>query len=97
MQDYSGGDPTAVLATLGPFLAVFAIVGLALFAFSIFIQWKILSKAGHPGPLALINLLLLIPLINFIGVIAVFALWVWFAFSDWPALKNRNGGVPPVS
>lgn len=100
MNDYSqygGGEAEAeaMLQAMGPFLAVFAIVGIAFFAFSIFIQWKIFSKAGHPGALALLNILLIIPLINLIGIFVVFGLWIWFAFSEWPALKRAQGG-PPV-
>ncbi|MCA6215539.1 hypothetical protein KGA65_03175 [Ideonella sp. B7] len=36
--------------------------------------WKIVEKAGYPGPLAL---LVLVPVVN------VVALWL-FAFSAWP-------------
>jgi hypothetical protein len=87
MNEYSeyGGDPTAMLSAMGPFFAVFAIVGLAVFAFYIFLWWKIFAKAGHPGALALINLAVIIPLI---GWIAPPVLLIWFAFSDWPALKR---------
>jgi hypothetical protein len=42
--------------------------------------WKIFTKAGFPGPLAL---LMLIPLAN---IIMPFVL----AFSDWPALKGSR-------
>lgn len=95
MNDYSQyGDPSNMMAAMGPMLGVIAIVGLGIFAFSIFIQWKIFSKAGHPGALALLNLLLLIPLINIIGIIVMLVVWVWFAFSDWPALKKAN--APPA-
>jgi hypothetical protein len=89
-----GGDPTAMLAMMGPYLAVFAIVGIAIFAFMIFVQWKIFSKAGHPGALALLNLLLLIPLVNILGALVMLIVWIWFAFSDWPALKNARAGAP---
>jgi len=90
MQDYSsyGGDPSNMMAMMGPYMMVIALVGLACFIFGIFLQWKIFSKAGHPGWLALANLLLVIPLINFIGIFVVFGIWIWFAFSDWPALKR---------
>ncbi|MEZ5960877.1 MAG: hypothetical protein R3C30_10705 [Hyphomonadaceae bacterium] len=96
MNDYSqyGGDPTAMMQAMGPMFAVFALVGIACFIFSIFLQWKIFSKAGHPGALALLNLLLIIPIINLIGVFVVFGLWIWFAFSDWPALKRTNAPQP---
>jgi hypothetical protein len=90
MQDYNqyGGDPSAMMAAMGPFFMIFALVGLAIFVFWIFVQWKIFSKAGHPGWLALSNLLLIIPLINLIGIFVVMGVWIWFAFSDWPALKR---------
>ena len=99
MMPTGAEDPTAMMtemmATMGPFIAVFALVGLAFFAFMIFIQWKIFSKAGHPGALALLNLLLLIPLINIIGGIVMLVVWVWFAFSDWPALKRAQQTPQP--
>lgn len=92
--DPYSGDPSAMMHAMGPFFIVGALVSLAIFGFMIFIQWKIFAKAGHPGALALLNLLLLIPLINIIGAIVVLVLWVWFAFSEWPALKQAQGGVP---
>ncbi|OQW56680.1 MAG: hypothetical protein A4S17_13685 [Proteobacteria bacterium HN_bin10] len=87
MQDYSqyGGDPAAMMQAMGPFMAVFAIVGIALFAFYIFLWWKIFAKAGHNGALSLLNLAIIIPLI---GWIVPLVLTIWFAFSDWPALKK---------
>jgi len=42
--------------------------------------WKICSKAGFPGPLAL---LMLVPLANVI-------LPFYIAFADWPALKGKS-------
>jgi hypothetical protein len=87
-------DPTAMMtemmATMAPFLAVFGVMAIGFFAFMIFIQWKIFSKAGHPGALALLNLLLLIPLVNIVGGIVMLVVWVWFAFSEWPALKRAQ-------
>ena len=63
----------------------------------IFLQWKIFSKAGHPGALALVNLILLVPILNFIGAFVVLGLWIWFAFSEWPALKRAPQPThPPV-
>jgi hypothetical protein len=40
-------------------------------------QWRIFQRAGYSGALAL---LMFIPLVNLIVLI-------WFAFSDWPALR----------
>ena len=47
--------------------------------------WKIFTKAGFPGPLAV---LVIIPFVN---ILMIFFL----AFAEWPALKGRSGGVPP--
>jgi len=87
MNDYSqyGGDPTAMMAAMGPFFAVFAIVGLAIAVFSIFCWWKIFAKAGYSGALALIFLAAIIPLI---GPLICLGLFVWFAFAKWPALNK---------
>jgi len=92
--DTYGGDPAAMMAAMGPFFAVIAIIGLAMFAFYIFLWWKIFSKAGFSGALSLINLAVLIPLI---GWIAPLILLIWFAFARWPALNtNTQPTHPPV-
>lgn len=59
----------------GLFFSVFAI---AMVAVVMFLFWRILTKAGFEGALAL---LLLVPLLN-IGVIA------YLALADWPVLKE---------
>lgn len=88
MNDYSqyGGDPAAMMAAMGPFFAVFAIVGLAIAVFSIFCWWKIFSKAGYNGALALIFLAAIIPLI---GPLICLGLFIWFAFAKWPVLNKQ--------
>jgi len=95
MSDYSTmpTDPTAMMQALGPMFAVFAVIFLLVLGFCIFIQWKIFSKAGHPGWLSLLNLLLLVPVVNFIAPFVMLGVWIWFAFSDWPALKKAQGGA----
>jgi len=60
------------------------LVGLAILVFSIFVQWKILSKAGYSGALALLNL------IPVLGALIMTIVWIWFAFADWPNLKKNN-------
>ncbi len=83
------GDPNAALAgmmgMMGAMGMVFVIVALAVFVFWIFLQWKIFSKAGFSGALALINIAVIIPLI---GPLIVLGLQTWFAFAAWPALKG---------
>ena len=44
--------------------------------------WRILTKAGLPGPLAL---LMLVPVANII-------LPFYIAFTEWPVLRNRGDG-----
>ena len=87
MNDYSqyGGDPTAMMAAMGPFMAVFLIIGLAIAVFSIFCWWKIFAKAGYNGALALLFLAGIIPLI---GPLICLGLFIWFAFAKWPALNK---------
>jgi glycerol-3-phosphate acyltransferase PlsY len=93
MQDYSGGDPTAAIAAMSGLMGIFLLVGLAMLVLVIVFWWKIFSKAGYNGALSLIFLASIIPLIGWVVPIALIG---WFAFAEWPALKNR-GGTPPVS
>lgn len=89
MQDYSqyGGDPSNMMAAMGPYMAIFGLVGLLIFVFFIFVWWKIFSKAGYSGALSLLFLAGIIP---FIGWIVPLVLIIWFAFADWPALKRTG-------
>jgi len=92
-----GYDPSSMaevsnwMTMMGPYFAVFAIIGIAIFAFYIFIWWKIFSKAGYSGALSLLNLACIIP---FIGWIVPLVLTIWFAFAQWPVLKGQQGGGP---
>lgn len=90
-NQYGGSDPSAMMAAFGPMFGVIMIVGLAIAAFSIFCWWKIFAKAGYNGALALVFLAGIIPLI---GPFICLGLFIWFAFSDWPALK-RTGAPQP--
>jgi hypothetical protein len=92
MQDYQtyGGDPSAMMAAMGPYMAVFALIGIAILVFFIFLWWKIFSKAGYSGALSLIFLLGIIPIA---GPIICLILIIWFAFADWPVAKKARGGT----
>jgi hypothetical protein len=46
--------------------------------------WKILDKAGHPGPLALLFLL------PFVGIIMLY----WLALAEWPSLRRPAAPAP---
>jgi hypothetical protein len=80
------GDPAQMMAMMGPFMAGILIVGLLIAVFSIFCWWKIFSKAGHNGALSLVFIAGIIPLI---GPLICLGLFIWFTFSDWPALKQQ--------
>jgi len=91
MQDYkptenvpfdpSAGDPTAMIAGM---MGVFGIVWLAVVVFFLFLNWRIVSKAGYNGAL---SLLMLIPLVNIV-------MYAIFAFSEWPVQKQARGAAP---
>ncbi|MBS0386140.1 MAG: hypothetical protein JSS00_12415 [Proteobacteria bacterium] len=70
---------------------MFAIVGLVILIFSLYCWWRIFSKAGYPGALALIFLAGIVPLI---GPCICLGLFIWFAFAQWPVLKG--GGQAPM-
>ena len=56
------------------------LIGLSFAMFTIIAFWRICSKAGYPGPLAL---LILVPFGNII-------LPLFLAFAEWPVLKHQN-------
>ncbi len=84
-MDHSSTDPaalTAAFAGMGVGLVFFI---LALVVFSVFIYWKIATKAGYNGAM---SLLLFVPIANLIVICL-------FAFTEWPiekALKAATGG-----
>jgi hypothetical protein len=53
-------------------------LSLVLLLFYLLGWWRIFSRAGFPGPLAI--LMLLPPL--------AFAIWAFFAFAPWPARRE---------
>jgi uncharacterized membrane protein YhaH (DUF805 family) len=69
----------------GAMWAATMVFGLLFFVFWIYLQWRIFSKAGFNGALALINLAIFVP---FVGALIVIGLQVWFAFAAWPALNK---------
>ena len=60
-------------------LGIIAVVALGILV-TVIPFWKICSKAGFPGPLAL---LMAVPIANII-------LPFYIAFSEWPVLKQSN-------
>lgn len=68
-----------ILISVGIFAAVLAA------ALVVFPHWRMFQRAGFAGPLAL---LMLVPLVNVIVLL-------WFAFADWPALRERAQQTSP--
>jgi hypothetical protein len=76
-----------IMMTLIP---IFMIVGLAFAAFFVFLFWRIFTKAGLAGPLAL---LVLIPGIGHLVILCI------LAFADWkvvPIAETASPYLPPV-
>ncbi|WP_207229258.1 hypothetical protein [Ktedonosporobacter rubrisoli] len=78
MPAYS--DPSSMYAALGTMMLVFGIIGVASIIFSVIIYWRIFSKAGFNGALAL---LMFIPIANLVMICIL-------AFGDWPVLRELN-------
>ena len=73
---------------LAGMMGFFMLFGLAIAAFGIFLFWRILTKAGLAGPLAL---LILVPAVGWIIVVCI------LAFSEWrvvPAPSYGSGLQP---
>ncbi len=89
-QDVSSTG-AAGAALMGTFMVVWLLFVCAIIAVSIWLYWRILTKAGFNGALAL---LMLIPGIG--GLIIILML----AFGEWPALQGRTpvqtGYIPPA-
>ena len=75
-------------AMMAGMMGVFLLVGLAVLAFILFLFWRIFSKAGLSGPLAL---LLLVPGIGSIIVLCI------LAFAEWKVVPvpQQYGTLPP--
>jgi len=71
MHNTSADSAAAAIAGFGLF-GLF--IGLAVIVFTIFVYWKIATKAGYNGAL---SLLLFVPLVNIVIIIM-------FAFTRWP-------------
>ena len=63
-------------------------IGLPLYAFLIFLMWRILAKAGYSGAL---SLLLLIP---FVGFVVQIILLCMLAFGEWPSQRQQTWNAP---
>jgi uncharacterized membrane protein YhaH (DUF805 family) len=84
-------DPNQVnhmAGAIAGMMGFFMLFGFAIVAFAVFLFWRILTKAGLAGPLAL---LVLFPGIGWIIVVCI------LAFSEWRVtpLPPTYGGLQP--
>jgi len=85
-------DNGSATALFGAFTLVYCFVVIAIIAFSIFLYWRIFSKAGYNGAM---SLLALIPGVGLLIMICI------LAFGTWPALQELEfyrpqRGAPPM-
>jgi hypothetical protein len=73
-MDSSGSNSAGLNAMVGAFFLVYVLIICAAVAFSIWVYWRILAKAGFNGALAL---LILIPLGGLVPILML-------AFGRWP-------------
>ncbi|HVY86596.1 MAG TPA: hypothetical protein VG943_15790 [Caulobacterales bacterium] len=78
------GDEQAAMAMVAGMIGPIILIALIALVVTIFVQWKIFSKAGYSGALSLLNL------IPIIGPLIMMIVWIWFAFADWPNLKKET-------
>ena len=89
---YINANQAAAFA--GSFIMFFWLVALALTVLFIWFYWRIFSKAGFSGALALLNL---VPMVGPLICILI------LAFGEWPALQGRpstpvqSGFAPPTT
>jgi len=73
------------LGEMGEFAAFLSggiglLLGIVVLIITVIAWWKIFSKAGHSGALAL---LFLVPIVNLV-------IFLWFAFSEWPIHRRMR-------
>jgi hypothetical protein len=77
-----------VLAGMGAFFFVFAIIGFLILAFVVFLFWRIFTKAGMSGAL---SLLIFIPCLGGLIVLCI------LAFADWKVIPaGQYVALPPA-
>lgn len=78
---------------IATFVMIYAIVLIAIVAFSIWIYWRIFSKAGYNGALSLLNL---VPGVGPLICMVVLAFGRWPIEDELAALRaGAPGAVPP--
>jgi hypothetical protein len=87
-RDSSTAAAAGLLATFG---LIYAIVVIALIAFTVWVYWRIFAKAGYNGALSLLNL---VPGVGPLICVLILAFGRW-PIEDQLAAAYGPGGVPP--
>jgi hypothetical protein len=88
----TSGTDNGAMAFMGAFVLVYVLIICAIVAFSVWVYWRILAKAGFNGAL---SLLMLIPLGGLVPILML-------AFGRWPiedqlAALRSGQPLPPVN
>ena len=89
-MDHSSAAAAGVIATV---MIVYAIVILALIAFSIWVYWRIFAKAGYNGALSLLNL---VPGVGPLICMLILAFGRWPIEDELAALQYGRTTPPPA-
>lgn len=90
MDQYQQQHIAGLMAGMGAF---FFLIGLLVMAFLIFCYWRIFTKAGLAGPLAL---LMLIPFVGWLVVLCILAFAQWNVVPAPPQYGTLPPNYPPV-
>jgi hypothetical protein len=89
---YDNGS-SSVAAAFSAFALGYCVFILAIFAFMIFIFWRIFKKTGQNGAMSLITL---IPGIGAIIVLCILAFGKWPIETEVEQHRMMRGGIPPT-
>ena len=87
-------NPNAAAAFAGTFMLIWFVIVIGFTAFFIWCYWRIFSKAGMSGALALLNL---------IPAVGPLICLIILAFGEWPSQQGRtaapvqSGYAPPAT
>jgi len=85
------GSSSSLAAAFSAFALGYCVFILAIFAFTIFIFWRIFKKTGHNGAMSLITL---IPSIGAIIVLCILAFGKWPIETEVEQHRMMHRGIP---
>jgi len=92
LDNSSSTDSAATAGLVGGLLIVYFVVIIATVALFIWVYWRIFSKAGYSGALALLNL---VPGIGPLICVLILAFGRWPIEDQLAALQSGRTSIPP--